>query len=117
METELHILNDVHCYFARACRILRGFGVDDSINNDRVIISFVSVDKHDQFEIPEETDAVVRPTVTVGGMLYERISPDSDDIRITVVWNGDPKIYIPYSVLNFFTSLEECFVLTLARSS
>jgi len=93
----------------REC-VLYGFGIDDLKKNDRVLLCFDSKSEQHQdilrkfrIRIPDKPDGRVRIDVTIGGFLLEKVPNNINKTKLTVVWNVDPKVYVPAPILNWFT--------------
>eukprot|EP01084_Bolivina_argentea_P161021 280334_1 len=93
----------------REC-VLFGFGVDDLKRNNRLLVVFdTNHDAHkdilDKFNIklPPPQSGRVTVDITIGGFLLERVENEDNKTKISVVWNVDPKVYLPATILNWFT--------------
>jgi len=79
--------------------ILFGYGVDD-LKNGKILIYFDSRDDNPNVNIPECPKGRCRVDVFVGGFFFERLTENTT--KITVVWNCDPKMSVPTSIINWF---------------
>jgi len=82
----------------REC-VLFGYGIDD-LENGRVLIYFDSRDDNPHVNIPKCGKKRIRVEAKIGGFLFERIT--QTQTKVTVVWNMDPKLEVPVSIVNWF---------------
>eukprot|EP01084_Bolivina_argentea_P017661 32951_1 len=91
----------------REC-VIFGFGIDDLKKNNKLLIYFDSNDKLHKnilnkfnIKLPKIENGRVRIDINIGGMLLEKVNQNKT--KMSVVWNVDPKVYIPATLLNWFT--------------
>jgi len=75
-----------------------------------LLIYFDSRDDNDKIEIPQCAKNRVRVDVFLGGFYFERLTRDKT--KITCVWNCDPKMSVPTSIINWFAGT---FAATLVQ--
>ena len=86
--------------------VLFGYGIDD-LENGKILVYFDSREENkdgkklDDNIIPKARKDRVRVDIYIGGFYFEKINEKTT--KITAVWNADPKIQVPYGVLNWFS--------------
>ena len=93
----------------REC-IIFGFGIDDLKRNDMCLVCFdTNKEPHKKMlkkfniKLPKIEKGRVRIDINIGGFLLEKVKNDPEKTKLSVVWNVDPKISVPPSILNWFT--------------
>jgi len=79
--------------------VLFGYGVDH-MEEGQLLIYFDSRDDNPHCNIPKCPKNRVRVDVFLGGFLFERLS--ANKTKVTCVWNCDPKMSVPTSIINWF---------------
>merc|ERR1712129_200522 len=87
---------------------------DDLRLRDRVLICFDShLQKHVDVLGGVDVEALCKPyqkkgrvevDISIGGMLLERVDGEPGKTKLSIVWNVDPKMYLPPMALNWFTA-------------
>jgi len=87
--------------------VLFGLGFDDLKQNNKFLVCFDSnVEPHRHvlhkfgIKLPEKPHNRVRMDIKIGGMLLEKVENDMNATKISFVWNIDPGVPLPASLLN-----------------
>mmetsp|Transcript_11028 Transcript_11028/g.17720 ORF Transcript_11028/g.17720 Transcript_11028/m.17720 type:complete len:335 (+) Transcript_11028:26-1030(+) len=88
--------------------VLFGYGVDDLKRNNKLLICFDSnVEPHRDIlqkfgiKLPEKVNNRVRIDIKIGGILLEKVENDLNATKISLLWNVDPGVAVPASLLNW----------------
>lgn len=79
--------------------VLFGYGVDH-LEDGKLLIYFDSREDNPHCNIPQCPKNRVRVDVFLGGFLFERLA--ANKTKVTCVWNCDPKMVVPTSIINWF---------------